>query len=124
MPATINIGDVLDSKYRILRRLGGGGFGDVYLAEDELLGRQVAIKLLRDRDPARQEDLIHEMQSLVPLHHPAIVTSYHYFRNEGLLFLVMEHCAGGSLSGRMRQEPIPQHTVMEWGKHLADTLRS
>jgi serine/threonine protein kinase len=90
MPATINIGDVLDSKYRILRRLGGGGFGDVYLAEDALLGRHVAIKLLRDRDPARQKDLVSEMQALDKLHHPAVVTFYHYFANEELLFLGCE----------------------------------
>src|ERR1017187_699749 len=111
MPTDLNIGDLLDSKYRIQRRLGGGGFGDVYLAEDELLGRQVAIKLLRDRDPDHQADLVHEMRSLDQLHHPAVVTFFHHFVDEQLLFLVMEYCAGGSLRSRMRQQP-PPHTVM------------
>lgn len=122
MIGTITIGDQVDSKYRILRQLGWGGFGEVYLAEDELLGRQVAIKLLRDRDPGRQTDLVHEMQSLDQLHHPSVVTFYHHFIDEQLLFLVMEYCAGGSLRNRMRQHLAPPHTVIEWGKDLTETL--
>jgi serine/threonine protein kinase len=121
MPFVLSIGDLLDSKYRIQRRLGGGGFGEVYLAQDELLGRQVAIKLLRDQDPGRQADLVHEMRSLDQLHHPAVVTFFHHFIEESLLFLVMEYCAGGSLRSRVRQ-PTPLQTIMQWGKELADAL--
>jgi tetratricopeptide (TPR) repeat protein len=119
---SIRIGDLLDSKYRILLRLGWGGYGDVYLAEDELLGRQVALKVLRDRDPDRQAGLVGEMRSLDQLHHPAVVTFYHHFVNEQLLFLVMEFCAGGSLRSRMRKGTAPLPTIMQWGKDLADTL--
>jgi serine/threonine protein kinase len=122
MIGTITIGEKLDSKYRVLRLLGCGGFGEVYLAEDELMGRQVAIKLLRDRDPDRQADLVHEMRSLDQLHHPSVVTFFHHFIHQQLLFLVMEYCDGGSLRNRMQQHPAPPHTVMEWGNALADTL--
>jgi serine/threonine protein kinase len=122
MIGTVAIGDQLDSKYRVLRRLGWGGFGEVYLAEDELLGRQVAIKLLRDRDPDRQADLVHEMQSLDQLHHPSVVTFHHHFIHEELLFLVMEYCSGGSLRSRMGPKPAASQTIMQWGRDLAETL--
>ena len=71
------VGEELDQKYRVVQRLGGGGFGDVYLADDELAGRQVAIKRLRNTNPERQADLVHEMRSLDQLHHPNIVGFYH-----------------------------------------------
>lgn len=119
---TINIGDLLDSKYRILRWLGGGAFGDVYLAEDELLKRQVAIKVIRNQASDDQSDLIHEMKSLDQLHHPGIVTFYQWFLADQTLFLVMEYCPGGSLQRMMRGDPAPLHTVMKWGTELASVL--
>jgi tRNA A-37 threonylcarbamoyl transferase component Bud32 len=122
MLANMDIGDELDSKYRVIRRLGFGGFGIVYLAEDELAGRQVAIKHLRDPDPDRQSDLVHEMRSLDQLHHPGVVGFYHHFFSAGSLFLVMEYCAGGNLRRRAQDQPAPAHTIMQWGRELAETL--
>ncbi len=119
----IDIGDQFAGTYRILRRLGEGGWGEVYLAEDELLGRKVAIKLLHNRDAEDQTDLIHEMLSLDQLHHPGVVTFYHHFANQRTLFLVMEYCEGGSLRDRMRLEPPRAETVMQWVKDLSNTLR-
>jgi tRNA A-37 threonylcarbamoyl transferase component Bud32 len=116
------IGEELDQKYRVVRHLGGGGFGDVYLAEDELARRQVAIKRLKNTDPERQKDLVHEMRSLDQLHHPNIVGFYHHFYDGSSLFLVMEHCAGGSLRDQMSKSVAHTPTVMQWGKELASVL--
>jgi len=94
MPADL-VGEELDHKCRVVSRLGGG-FGDVYLANDELASRQVAIKRVKNTDPDSQTDLVHEIRSLDQLHHPNIVGFHHHFHEDSSLFLVMEHCAGGT----------------------------
>jgi serine/threonine protein kinase len=119
---TIRVGDKFDSKYRILRLLGEGTFGAVYLAEDEPLSRNVAIKHFKRQATSDQSNLILEMKSLDQLHHPGIVTFYHHFVADGDLCLVMEYCPGGSLHGRVQGGPAPLRTVMQWGIELANVL--
>jgi pentatricopeptide repeat protein len=93
----MNIGDILDNKYKILKRLGVGAFGIVYLAEDKLAKRNVAIKALLEKESLNQEDLIREIEFLASLNHHSIVTFFHHFFNNDILYLVMEYCECGSL---------------------------
>lgn len=91
------IGVTLDNKYKIKSRLGKGGFGIVYLAEDNLAKRKVAIKALLEKESLEQSLLIREIEFLASLKNISIVTFYHHFFHEGILYLVMEYCSGGNL---------------------------
>jgi serine/threonine protein kinase len=117
----ISIGDELDGKYIVARKLGSGGFGEVFLAHDEVACRHVAIKVLRTDD--RDRGLIWEMQALAALDLQGVVAFYHHFTEGDRLFLVMEHCAGGSLQERLRGAArFPEMQVMEWAVALCETL--
>ena len=98
----ISVGDKLDNKYLVTRRLGGGGFGEVYLADDEAIpDRKVAIKVLSRPEEGDHSDLLWEMQALAKFNHPHVVAFYHHFSDENCLYLVMEFCPSGSLDDRL-----------------------
>ncbi len=120
----ISIGDRLDSKYRVTRRLGGGGFGEVFLANDEKIpGHQVAIKVLSRAEDGDHSDLMWEMQQLAKFNHPHVVTFHHHFSDESRLYLVMEFCSAGSLHDRMKSAGhFPEEQVFAWGQELCETL--
>ncbi len=120
----ISIGDRLDGKYLITRRLGGGGFGEVFLATDEVIpNRQVAIKVLSQPRPGDHSDLVWEMQTLAQFNHPHIVTFYHHFNAEERLYLVMEFCPAGSLNDLLvAGGPYCKEQVFAWGLELCETL--
>jgi serine/threonine protein kinase len=120
----ISIGDKLDDKYLVVGRLGGGGFGEVFLAEDEAIpGRQIALKVLSNDSVGDHSDLIWEMRTLSRFNHPGIVVFHHHFTHDNQLILVMEYCAGGSLDHRLDVGgPISQNEVFRWGAVLCDTL--
>ena len=93
----------LDGKYKFIRELGSGGFGRVVLAADTVIQkRYVAIKVLKDQDSERQNNLIDEMTYLASLQNPSIVTFYHHFKDENRLHLVMEYCSKGSLRKKIK----------------------
>ena len=101
----ISIGDRLDNKYLVTRQFGDGGFGVVYLANDEEIpGRQVAIKVLLQPQDEDHSDLRWEMQQLARFNHPHVVAFYHHFNDEQSLYLVMEFCPAGSLDERLLDE--------------------
>lgn len=114
----------LDGKYDLIRELGRGGFGRVWLASDRVIpGRKVAVKWIRDgMSDAAAESLIDEMTFLDRLDHPHIVKFLHHAKDGGDFYLVMEYCAGGSLDACANRRPLDPAQVFAWGKTLADTL--
>ena len=127
-------GSVLNSRYEIVRRIGGGGMGAVYLARDRNLGdapRAVKEMVEAHLDPAQHEkaigDFKRESLLLTSLEHPSIPTIYDYFYDEPLsrFYLVMKFISGGDLASRLRTAPggrIDERTVVDWGMQAADVL--
>jgi serine/threonine protein kinase len=120
----ITIGDRLDSKYVVTRRLGEGGFGEVFLADDEAIpDRQVAIKVLLQSPQGDHSNLQWEMQTLAQFNHPNVVAFYHHFNDADRLCLVMEFCPAGSLDDRLVTDGnCGVEQTVEWGVRLCDTL--
>ena len=127
-------GTILNHRYEIVRRIGGGGMGAVYLAKDRNLGdapRAVKEMVESHLDPTQHEkaigDFKRESLLLTSLEHPSIPTIYDYFYDEALgrFYLVMKYISGGDLASRMRAAAagkIDEKTVCDWGMQVADVL--
>ena len=120
----ISIGDRLDAKYLVTGRLGSGGFGVVFLAEDEAIpGRCVALKALSGPPAAAEDNLIWEMLALSQFNHPGVVAFHHHFSHQSQRVLVMEYCPGGSLADRLDATgAMAENEVFRWAAVLCDTL--
>ena len=91
---------VIDSRYRVLHKVGSGGMADVYCAEDTHLGRRVALKLLHRRfaqDKEFVERFRREASSAAGLQHPNVVGVYDRGEFDGTYYIAMEYCEGRSL---------------------------
>jgi serine/threonine protein kinase/Tfp pilus assembly protein PilF len=111
--------------YHIIERLGGGGMGDVYLAQDQRLGRRVALKFLSsriDNDSEARDRLIREAQAAALLRSPHIAVTYDLSEYEGSLFIAMEYVEGELLSSRIAQGPLPVVDALDIALQLADAL--
>jgi serine/threonine-protein kinase len=121
------INTLFDGRYRILRKLGSGGMANVYLAEDEELGRRVAIKILNERyagDDLFIERFRREAKSAAGLSHPNIVSIYDRGEAEGTYYIAMEVIEGRSLKELiMTRGALPIGTAVTYAKQLLEALR-
>ena len=113
------------SHYRIIARLGEGGMGVVYRAEDPRLGREVAIKVLPghlSQDPALRQRLEREARAISSLNHPHICTLYDIGHQDGVDFLVMELLEGETLAEQLERGAMSLEEVLKTGMQVAEGL--
>jgi eukaryotic-like serine/threonine-protein kinase len=113
---------LVDSRYRILRRIGSGGMADVYSAEDTHLGREVALKVLHRRfaqDQEFVERFRREASAAAGLQHPNVVNVFDRGRHDGTYYIAMEHLTGRTLKDIVGADaPLPQERVVELGSQI------
>jgi eukaryotic-like serine/threonine-protein kinase len=121
------INTLFDGRYRVVRKLGSGGMADVYLAEDEELGRRIAIKILNDRhasDDQFVERFRREAKNAAGLSHPNIVQIYDRGEAEGTYYIAMEYLEGRTLKEAAAQrKPFPVGEAIAFARQILAALR-
>src|SRR5712692_1668462 len=117
--------DTTLSHYRIVAKLGAGGMGEVYLAEDTKVARQVAIKVLPAgsiADERAHKRLIREAQSAATLDHPNICSIYEVGEEADTSFIVMQYVKGETLAARIQRNPMDLQEALDVAAQVADAL--
>src|SRR5881409_1860640 len=118
---------LFDGRYLITRKLGAGGMANVYLAEDQELGRRVAIKILNERhanDEQFVERFRREAKNAAALSHPNIVSIYDRGEAEGTYYIAMEYLDGRSLKELIvARGPAPIHVAVDYARQILAAIR-
>ncbi|MBW2417195.1 MAG: protein kinase [Deltaproteobacteria bacterium] len=122
-PLRFAAGDVFAERYRVVDRLGRGGMGEVYRADDLTLGTPVALKLLHTADSALRTQLLQEVKLARQITHPAVCRVYDLGEAEGELYFTMEYLEGEDLSSLLKRAGrLPSSRVAEMGSVLCEGL--
>ena len=123
----LEIGSLVDGKYKILNKIGQGGMSVVYLAMNERANKQWAIKEVRKDGVSNfevvKQGLVAEIDMLKRLNHPHLPSIIDVIDTDGSFLIVMDYIEGVSLDKKIKEAgPLPEEDVIEWGKQLADVL--
>jgi eukaryotic-like serine/threonine-protein kinase len=113
------------SHYRVIEKLGGGGMGVVYRAEDLKLKREVALKFLPEdvsRDRSATERFEHEAEAAAAINHPNICTVHEIGEFEGAPYIAMELMEGETLKHKITDKPLALNTLLDWAIQITDGL--
>src|SRR5256885_3722846 len=113
------------SHYRILSKVGAGGMGEVYLAQDTKLDRKVALKILPAEVAAhsdRMKRFVQEAKSASALNHPNIITIHEIDETDSINFIATEFIDGETLRDRMRNVPMKLYDVLDVATQIASAL--
>src|SRR5271154_299665 len=112
-------------QYQLIEKLGSGGMGDIYKAQDTRLNRIVAIKVLpadKSNEPERRRRFVQEAQAASALNHPNIVTIHDIVSDNGVEFMVMEHVAGKTLLELIPKGGLQVSRALQYSVQMADAL--